>query len=251
MSIKISVITVCYNSDLTIQRTLDSVRIQSYRNFEYIVIDGSSTDSTLDLLHQNSDIVDVLVSEPDLGIYDAMNKGMSLASGDVICILNSDDYFSSPSSLKFVSDLFLQNPQIDVLFCAINFVSKGGISRAYYPPSDVFSSIYSGFMPPHPGMFVRTEIVRSVGFYSLKYKIASDFEYILRILKIDSIRACVSKYCVTSMTPGGVSSSGLTSYFAISKELINIYRYHQVPFSIFKIYFRFMKKIFSLRFFNE
>ena len=217
---KISIITVCYNSSATISRTLNSIQSQSYKDYEVIIIDGNSTDNTLEIVEEFKDIISIVVSESDTGIYDALNKGINLSSGDVIAILHSNDFFASSDVLALVANSFKKAEAIKIIFTSINYVSNRThkIIREFSPKNFRQWMLYLGLMPPHTGAFIRSEVYSEVGLYDTSYKIAGDFDFFVRALLLNHQSFKLNSLVSTSMMMGGASSSGLKSYLNITEE---------------------------------
>lgn len=173
---KISIITVCLNSENTIEKTIQSVLSQQYDDFEYIIIDGKSTDKTLEIIKKYSDEISIIVSEPDYGIYDAMNKGIALANGDIIGIINSDDWYES-GVFDVVNKCFVES-DAEVIYGNLNLINDDGYDRTLVP-TDI-KKIWYEMEIPHPTVFVKQEVYQKYGVFSLKYKIAADYELMLR-----------------------------------------------------------------------
>ena len=183
---KISIITVTYNSTATIAMCIASVQKQSYHNIEHIIIDGASKDNTVTIINSMPNRVTKIISEPDLGIYDAMNKGINLASGEIIGILNSDDFFTSEDVVKKIAAAFKSNT-IDVVNGDVCFVNPGNLKKVvrYYSSKMFKPSLFRfGFMPAHPGFYVRRKCYEELGLYKTDYKIAADYELLIRYLKV-------------------------------------------------------------------
>jgi len=206
---KISIITVCFNSAETIRDTIESVLAQDYAEIEYIIIDGASKDNTLNIVNEYRDRIATVISEPDKGIYDAMNKGIKAATGDVVGILNSDDFFSSSSSIsKLVSGF---NESVDAVYADLVYVKQhdpNRFSRLYSSNSFAKWKIRFGFMIPHPTFYVRRELFQQLGYYKLNYRVAADFELMARFFKA-GLRTQRVDAIIVSMREGGVSSAGL------------------------------------------
>jgi len=220
MNNKISIITVCLNSEDTIRESIESLLPQDHLDIEYIVIDGNSSDNTLKILEEYKDKIDVLVSEPDKGLYDALNKGIKLASGDIIGILHSDDIFAKENVLSEVSSL-MASTSADVCFSDLVIEnSKTGKVIRYYS-SKYFKRILlrTGWMPPHPATFIRKSIFERFGYYSLDYKIASDLDFFLRIFNSKTTSWCYLEDITVRMKSGGASNQGLKSKILIMKEI--------------------------------
>ena len=184
----ISIITATYNSAETINDTIKSVLCQTNKDFEYIIVDGGSTDETIDIVKSyESEFSGRLkwVSEKDKGIYDAMNKGIKMASGDIIGILNSDDYYTSDDILQTIADAFkCQN--VDAIYGDIHFIKDGVPDKCVrYYSSRLFSPFWLrfGFMPAHPSFYCKREVFDKSGLYRLDYKIGSDYEMMVRLFR--------------------------------------------------------------------
>lgn len=175
----LTIITVCFNSEKTIKETVRSVAAIKDIDIEYIVIDGGSNDRTLDILTSFSPVIDVLVSEPDKGIYDAMNKGIRLATGNWISFINSDDYYLT-DGIELILDVLRGNPQSDIIYGNLVRLKSGTrmpykISRPGKP-----SDLRKGMSLYHPSMFARSSLYRSLGSFSLQYKFASDYRFVFQ-----------------------------------------------------------------------
>lgn len=182
---KISIITVCYNSAETIASTLDSIAQQSYTDIEHIIIDGESRDATLDIINQHKLNNTTIVSEPDEGIYDAMNKGIKLASGDVIGTLNADDFYIDSDVISKVSKVF-SDPTTDASYADLIYVDQVNTDKVvrYWKSKPYKDGLFKqGWMPAHPTFFTRKHVYERFGYFSLKYKIAADFELLFRLIE--------------------------------------------------------------------
>ena len=220
---KISLITVSYNSASTIGTTLESVAAQNYPELEYIIVDGGSSDSTLDIVDQFSELVTLCISEPDQGIYDAMNKGVQRATGEVIGILNSDDFYRQVEVLNEVAALFDADPELEVVLGDVDFVREDDLNhsvRSYRAGQFKPWMFRFGLMPPHPAVFVRKSAYERVGFYKLGYKIAADFDFLTRLLLLDGAKYKVSGRTWVRMRTGGASTSGIKSNLISTKEML-------------------------------
>lgn len=224
---KISLITVSYNSAETIQSTLESVAAQQYPDVEYILIDGGSSDSTVRIAEGFSGVVTKLISEPDRGIYDAMNKGVKQVTGDIVGILNSDDFFVHSEVLNEVADIFRADPSLDVVLGDVDFVSSDNLDRpvrTYRSGSFRPWMFRLGLMPPHPAVFVRKSAYDRIGLYKLGYKIAADFDFLIRLLLVDGAKyQSVNKHWVRMRT-GGASTAGLKSNMTSTREMVQALR---------------------------
>jgi glycosyltransferase involved in cell wall biosynthesis len=208
---KISVITVCYNAQATIERCIQSVVSQYYTNIEYIIIDGSSADGTLSILEQYKEHINILISEPDKGIYDAMNKGIALATGDIIGVLNADDFFSEENILTVVAGAFVHN-DTDIVYGDLDYIrADGAISRKWVSGTYKKGMFNYGWMPPHPTFYCKKVLFDQFGNYSLEYGTAADYELMLRFIHRNQATVYYVKQVLVKMTIGGVSNSSINN----------------------------------------
>lgn len=217
---KISVITAVYNNRDTLAAALDTVLSQTYHAVELIVIDGGSTDGTLDVLQFYSDRLAVLVSEPDRGIYDALNKGIRLASGEVVGFLHSDDLFADVDVLEWVANAFLDE-QVDAVYGDLLYVRKDAPWRVLrYWRAGVFSPgmLSRGWMLPHPTFYVRRSVYERLGGFNTSYLIAADYDCILRFLGRGGVRVAYIPEVLVKMRTGGASNRSLKNIIKKSSE---------------------------------
>ncbi|MBF4465670.1 glycosyltransferase family 2 protein [Flavobacterium sp. LC2016-12] len=240
---KISIITVCYNSAATLEKTIFSVANQKYDNIEYIIVDGNSKDKTIEIIKKHKDKVTKWISEPDKGLYDAMNKGIQMATGDLIGILNSDDTFYSDLVLKEIADFHAKNNVDASVGNIVQHNANGKIIRLYSAKRWMPEKLKIGFMPPHPAIFFKKELFEKFGNYELTFKIGADYELITRFFLKHKITWAYSGIITTAMLVGGLSSSGSSSYKLITKEIQRALIMNQISFSKYKIQFRFIWKI--------
>jgi len=227
---KVSIITATFNAQSHLQDTIDSVSRQTYNDIEYIIIDGKSTDKTIDIINKNNGLVDFFLSEKDSGYYDAVNKGISKATGEIVGILNSDDFYLNDRIISEVVKVFQENANIQVVMGNVDFVNPGEVKR----PIRQFSSstfapwkMYFGFMPAHPATFVRSSAYQQIGLYRLNYKIAADFEWFVRAFLAHSLNYTKINKTFVRMRLGGISTSGLMSNWISTKELHNALKSNQ------------------------
>ena len=216
---KVSIITVCLNSEKTIENTIQSVLFQSYKNIEYIVIDGNSTDNTKSILGKYADFITTLVSEPDKGLYDAMNKGLKLATGDVIGILNSDDLYKDLFVVEKVMKQF--DEQVDAVYGDIVYVDKNDITRIVrYWHSGLFKryKMKFGWMPPHPAFFVRRKIYERYGEFNTTFKNSADYELMLRLIYKHRITVVYLSEILVYMREGGQGNASIKNRLRANKE---------------------------------
>ncbi|EGQ7854596.1 glycosyltransferase [Vibrio vulnificus] len=242
---KVSIITVCYNSAKTIKDTIESVKKQTYSNIEYIVIDGNSTDSTRELLNSYSDVIDIVVSEKDQGLYDAMNKGLALATGELVGILNSDDVLADHSIIARVVDA---SKNVDGVYGDVGFYDFTLTKKTRHYSSKGFhkTKFSRGFMPAHPSCYLKRELIERVGFYSLNFKIAADFDYLLRAFAIPGSSFQYLQEEVVKMREGGVSTSGISANILLNKEIIQSCRNNGLSCSWLSVLSKYPEKIMGL-----
>ena len=179
---QISVVTACFNAASTIEATLDSVRDQTFRSIEHVVIDGSSPDGTWDIVSDRRSSLAFAISEPDHGIYDALNKGIAHCTGDVVGFLHADDVYANPNAVGRIAAAF-EDPTVQAVYGDLEYVSKGDSTRVIrHWQSKPFTcrSLEWGWMPPHPTLYVRRSMYERVGGFDLSYRIAADYDMILR-----------------------------------------------------------------------
>jgi len=241
MTAKVSVITVCYNSEKTVENTILSVLAQSYSNVEYIVVDGASNDGTLSILNKYKDSIDKIITEKDKGIYDAMNKGISSASGEIVGLLNSDDIYSSNTVLEDVVKTFEVNTGKDIVIGKLWFVDflSRRVVRSYNMHRFKPWQLRFGWMPPHPSTFVRKSVYNEHGLYSIDFKIAADYEKFVKWLLVKKVSYVIYDSVLIYMRVGGVSTAGLLNSITLNREIVKACRnndvYTNLVFLIFKI----------------
>lgn len=217
---KISVITVCYNSARTIRATLESVSAQRHRDFEHIVVDGGSTDGTLELLRDWRGHPLQLLSGPDRGMYDAMNKGIAAATGDVVGFLNSDDRYADDQALVSIADA-LSDRAVDCCHGNLVFVDASSRRMLRYWKGTEFRprQFKLGWMPAHPTLYVRRSLFTAAGAFSLAYRVAADVEWMMRLFSRAGLRcACIPRVLI-EMDAGGVSNAGSHAFLRANREV--------------------------------
>jgi glycosyltransferase involved in cell wall biosynthesis len=217
---KVSIITPCFNSSRTIRSTLESLALQTYSNVECIIIDGGSTDGTLGIINEYSHIFTHIISEPDSGLYDALNKGIKLASGDVIAILHSDDLFSDRFVVSDMVEKMLVK-KAEIAFSDMVIVDKSMTKVLRYYMASYFSPwmFRVGWMPPHPTCFIKKSLFDEFGLYSLNYKVAGDFDFLVRIFYARDVSWAYLNRVTVKMRQGGVSNTGFSSKKIIFQEI--------------------------------
>ncbi|MEP6614576.1 MAG: glycosyltransferase family 2 protein [Mucilaginibacter sp.] len=207
--LKISIITVCFNAESTIESCIASVKSQNYTEIEYIIIDGGSTDKTINIINNYAHYVSHFVSEPDLGIYDAMNKGIKLATGDIIGMLNADDYFADNSVLSNIADAFC-NYNTDIIYGDLDYINeKTTVIRKWRSGEFSRRKLEFGWMPPHPTFYCNRKLFEKFGLYSLDYGTAADYELMLRYLYVNKLTAHYLKKVIIKMKLGGKSNKSM------------------------------------------
>ena len=247
---KISIITATYNSEATIKDTLKSVNAQTYPDIEHIIVDGVSKDTTLDLVKKYGKRVSLIISEPDKGIYDAMNKGIKAATGDVIGILNSDDFFTSDDVITTIVKAF-ENNDIEAVYGDVNYVNPNNLNKCvrHYSSAVFRPSLFKfGLMPAHPSFYAKRSCYEKYGVYSLDYKIASDFDLLIRFLHTHKIKHKYLKKDFVTMRTGGLSTKNLYSRILLNKEDVRACRKNGISTNIPLVMFKYFYKLFELKF---
>ena len=219
-NIKISIITVAYNSGATIRDTIESILLQDYKNIEYIIIDGSSEDNTKEIIKEYKNNIDVFISEPDNGIYDAMNKGIRVATGDVIGILNSDDFYPNRFILRNVA-MYFEKENCDAVYGDLVYVDANNTSKVKrYWKSGQYNTkkIKNGWMLPHPTFFVKSVLYNRFGLYDTALSKASDYDMIVRLLYKHNILAKYIPMILVNMRLGGASNVSLLARLKANRE---------------------------------
>jgi glycosyltransferase involved in cell wall biosynthesis len=233
--VKISIVTVAYNAAATIADTLCSVAAQSYPEVEHIVVDGDSKDATREVVARHEARVTHFVSEPDQGIYDAMNKGIALATGDVIGTLNADDQYVDSSVLAQVAKVF-EDPMVDACYADLAYVDRTNTRNVirYWRSSDYRRGLFArGWCPPHPTFFVRREIYERCGTFDLGFHLAADFELMLRFLEIERIRVVYVPKIWVKMRLGGVTNKSVSNVLQQNREILLAATTHGLSFNLF------------------
>lgn len=250
---KISIITATYNSEKTIVDTIKSVLSQTYKDIEYIIVDGGSTDGTISVVKSYENEFQgrlKWISEKDRGIYDAMNKGIRMSTGDVVGILNSDDFYTDVDILQIVADTFLQEDNIEAVYGDIHFVREDHLDKCVrYYSSKMFSPFWLrfGFMPAHPSFYCRREVFAKSDLYRLDYKIGSDYEMMVRLFKKQKITAKYIAKDFVTMRTGGASNSNVRSRLTLIREDVKACRDNGVYTNSLLICLKYLFKIFEFR----
>lgn len=242
---KISIITVVYNGEAYLEQCIQSIRAQTYHNIEYIVIDGGSTDRSLEIISAYKNHIHHFISEKDKGMYDALNKGIKMATGDVVGILNADDMLASADVIESIAHFFTtQNP--DAIYGNLNYIhpqKTDKIIRKWIAKSYTQKDIVLGWMPAHPTFYVKRQLFERFGNYSLNFGSAADYELMVRFLYKFKVKALFLNKLLVNMRTGGMSNASLKHRY---QALVNDYkalRFNQVPFAVLTILFKKIGKI--------
>lgn len=250
---KISVITATWNSASTVRDTIESVLRQSYPDIEHIIVDGGSKDSTVDVIKEYEPRYNgrlKWISEPDKGIYDAMNKGIAMATGDVVGILNSDDFYTSDDVLAHVASAFEGlGDELDAVYGDIHFVDDSDLTKCvrYYSSAGFKrSKMRRGWMPAHPSFYCRKSVYEKFGMFDISFKIGADFENLLRLIFVNRIRTRYIPVDFVTMRTGGASTSGLASHKQIYRDHRRAYKKNGVYSNFFLEGIRYVEKLCEL-----
>ena len=254
---KVSIITVSFNSAKTIADTIESVLSQDYPEIEYIIVDGNSSDDTVQIIRQYENRISKWISENDQGMYDAMNKGIAMATGDVIGILNSDDVYMNT---HVISDLMalLEKQKAQVVFADLILVDQNDDKKVlrYYDSGHFHPDKFRwGWMPAHPTVFVRRELYQAVGLFSTTYQIAADYEMLIRILAIQKAPYVYFPQPVVRMRSGGASTAGISKNWILNKEIVRACKengiYSNIAMLLLKLPYKLWGKVVGKRWNNN
>jgi glycosyltransferase involved in cell wall biosynthesis len=240
--LKISIITISFNAKATIEKTLQSVANQSYKNIEHIIVDGGSKDNTIDICNSYTHISKI-ISEPDKGVYDAFNKGLKFAAGDAVGFLNADDVFYSEHSVQEIADAFLIN-ETNIVYGNLDYVNeKGKIVRNWISRPYKKGLVKKAWMPAHPTFYCKKEVYDRLGGYNDSFKIGGDFELCLRFLEVNKVPSYYLDKKLVKMLIGGISNSGLKSKWTIYKEELRAFKLNHVPVNSVSFFLYKLKKL--------
>lgn len=243
---KISIITVCWNSEKYLKTAIESVLNQTYKDIEYIIIDGGSTDGTLDIIKQFEPLFEKRmrwISEKDKGIYDAMNKGINMSSGDIVGLLNSDDFYISTDSLEKITKIFVSK-EVDCVYADLYYVDEKNTDKIVRKWITGERRLFSkGWHPAHPTFYVKKEIYNKYGNFNLSYKIAADFEIMLRFLERYHITSFYLKEFILKMRLGGESNKSFKNIKKGKNEILDAFRLNNINVPFYYPYKRWISKI--------
>ena len=254
MPYKITIITVCFNSEKHIHTALESVLAQTYHDIEYVIVDGNSSDNTLNIIKQYEPLFNGRMKwthEPDKGLYDAMNKGIRMATGDVIGILNSDDLYCSPQSIEKVMNVFNQNNSLDAVFANLFYVSQNNTShivRKWITGKQ--ASFKSGWHPGHTALFLKKKVYDDYGLYNIDFKLVADFELMLRVFDKYKIKAFYLQEYLIKMRLGGVTNKSLKNIYKQNIECVRAFSHNGLHVNKFLYsFYRILPKLLQFKFF--
>lgn len=241
--LKISLITVCYNAEFTIRRCIESVVSQNFKNIEYIIIDGGSTDNTINLIGKYKDHTSIFLSEADNGIYDAMNKGIKLAGGDIVGMLNADDFFADNTVLSDVALAFLQQ-DADVVYGNLDYINSAQKVVRKWRSNRYKPILFNlGWMPPHPTFYCKRDLFDKYGLYSLEYGSAADYELMLRFMHRNNLNVVFINKVLVKMNIGGKSNQNYLSRLKSLYFDFKAMRKNEVLFPIFTLIAKPLRKV--------
>ena len=244
--VKVSILTVCLNAGRTIDATIRSVLSQDYENTQYIIIDCLSTDNTMEVVNSYSERISVIISEKDNGIYDAINKGITLAEGDIVGLINADDVFANAHVVSNIAHAFEHRADLMSVIGDVAFLNAEDKVIRYYSAKNWRPSHFLfGIMPPHPSFYCRREVYFKYGLYSTDFEIGADYELLLRLLRIHKITYQYISGVMLYMKMGGVSTRGFQSLKVINKEIVKISKMHGMKINYWLVYLRVFSKIFQ------
>jgi len=246
---KISIITVVRNNASTIKDTIDSVLKQTYSNVEYIVIDGSSTDGTIEIIQGYKKYIKKFISEKDKGVYDAMNKGINLATGDVIGLLNGDDVYFDETVLQNVANAFKKN-ESDCVYGDLYYVERNNLDEIVrYWKSSKFKkgSFARGWHPPHPTFFVKKEVYSKYGLYDIEMKVSADFDLMLRLLEKYNITSHYLPTILVRMRTGGMSNKTIKNIIISNQSILRSFDKYKIKINKFMyLIYRLLPKVMQM-----
>lgn len=245
---KVSIITVTYNAAATIRDTIESVLSQDYPNIEHIIIDGASKDNTAEIVRSYGDRIAKFVSEPDRGMYDGMNKGIQFATGDAIAILNADDYYMNSQVISTIVKHFEQH-QVDSVFADLVYVKHDNPDKVvrYYSSASFHPGKFAyGWMPAHPTFVVKRSAFEKYGYFKTDYKIAADYELLIRFLAIHKLSYHYIPQVLVKMRTGGASTANLSSNWILNREIVRGCLENGISTNMTKVLSKYFVKVFQL-----
>lgn len=248
---KLSLITVTFNSASTIKDTIESVLAQTYKDYEYLIIDGASKDGTVDIIKSYEPLFKgkmKWISEKDKGMYDGINKGIRMATGDVVGIINSDDFYHRADIFSIINKAFEESPSVQSIYGDVRFVRPDNLDKTvrYYSSKNFKPSKFRwGWMPAHPTFFTYRKNFEKFGCYKVDYKIAADFELLTRFLRSHALSSKYVPVDFMKMRTGGKSTSGLKSNWVLNKEIVRACKENGIYTNMFMLSLKYFVKVFE------
>ena len=242
---KISIITATYNRASTIVRAISSVRSQTYDNVQLVIIDGGSTDKTIELIKPLMSTTDIVCSEQDFGIYDALNKGINISNGEIIAFLHSDDFYIDEEVVHNVIKLF-KDDEVDIVYGDVSFFKGNNpkkVTRIYHSNELSQRNLAWGKMPAHPAMFIRRKVYTKVGNFKIDYQIAADYEFLCRLVKDSEFKVKRLSKVLVCMQSGGASTKGIESFFLQNREVYRALRENGIYTNYFMLFSKYFSKL--------
>lgn len=242
---KVSIITITYNSAKTLEQTILSVVNQTYRDIEYIIVDGLSTDNTLKIAAKHKDRISKIVSEKDNGLYDALNKGIAMATGDIIGIIHSDDFYINNNVIEHYVNTF-ESGNYDAVYADLYYVDRedvNKITRTWKSGTLNKSSFVNGWMPPHPTFFVKRSVYQQYGMFNASFKNSADYELMLRFIEKYKVKTGYLPEFTIKMRVGGVSNSSVQNRVNANKEDRQAWEINGLKSRFYTLYLKPFRKI--------
>jgi glycosyltransferase involved in cell wall biosynthesis len=243
---RLTIITVVYNNERTIEDAILSVLGQTYENIEYVIIDGNSSDKTVDIIHNYQDRLGYFISEKDAGIYDAMNKGVLASSGDVIGILNSDDLYQDATVIESVMSEFTKNPSLDIVYGDLVYVKNDNVAKVVRNWKSISyhdNFFEKGNVPPHPSVFIRKRIYEEAGLFNLDFKLAADYEFMLRVFKKHNFKSKYINKAIVKMRLGGATNQSISNIVKQNIEILKAWKHNQLKSPFLLMPLRIIKRL--------
>jgi glycosyltransferase involved in cell wall biosynthesis len=243
---KISIITVVYNNEKTIEDAMQSVLGQSYDNIEYVIIDGNSKDKTVNLINEYKEKLGYFISEKDNGLYDAMNKGIKACTGDVIGILNSDDLYQDLDVIKDVMQQFNNDPKLDILYGNLVYVKSDDTNKIVrnWKSKGYYKRFFENAnVPPHPALFVKSNVYHESGMFDLQYKLAADYELMLRMFKKHDFNSKYFNRLIIKMRLGGATNQSISNIVNQNKEILKSWKNNGLKAPFYLMPLRIIKRL--------
>ena len=250
---KISIVTPTFNSAGTIRDTLNSILSQTYQDYEVLLQDAGSKDGTVEIAREFEPLFKgrlKIVSAPDKGLYDGFNKGVQRATGDVVGVLNSDDFYTSNNVLETIARAYYEHPEIDAVYADLHYVDPSDLTKPVrYYSSKIFHRqlMKRGYMPAHPTFYARRECYEKYGYFDLSFKVAADFEHLLRLIYVNNIKTYYVEQDWVTMRTGGTSTRGLKSHLHILEDHMRAFLKNKVKINPVMYMTRYYRKLQEFR----